>query len=71
MVELARSSDLVYLSWMQAMLAAARIDAVMLDAHTSAIEGSIGAIPRRLMVGEEDLERAQELLAGAEAADLG
>jgi hypothetical protein len=71
MVELARSNDLVYLSWVQAMLAAEGIAAVLLDAHTSAVEGSIGAIPRRLVVEEDDLERARELLAAAEAAGLG
>jgi hypothetical protein len=70
MVEVARSNDLVYLSWMQAMLAAEGIPAVLLDNHTSAIEGSIGAIPRRLVVEEDDLDRAKETLAAAEAAEL-
>ena len=41
MVELVRSNDLVFLSWAQAMLAAEGIEAVLLDGHTSAIEGSI------------------------------
>ena len=71
MVELVRSNDLVYLSWVQAMLAGAGIEAVLLDAHTSAVEGSIGAIPRRLVVEEGELKRARELLAAAEAAELG
>jgi hypothetical protein len=37
----------------------------VLDAHTSIIEGSIGAIPRRLMVGDADHRRAVEMLAAA------
>ena len=36
--------------------------------HTSIIEGSIGAIPRRLMVDEDDHARARTLLAAAEGA---
>jgi hypothetical protein len=69
MVELVRSNDVVFLSWAQAMLAAEGIEAILLDGHMSVVEGSIGAIPRRLAVAEPDLARAQELLraAGAEA----
>jgi hypothetical protein len=71
MVELIRSNDLVHLSWAQAMLAGAGIAAVLLDDHTSAASGSINAIPRRLLVEEDDLERAREVLAQAEAARHG
>ena len=63
--ELLRSNDLVRLSWLTALLSDAGIAAVMLDAHTSVIEGSIGAIPRRLMVRDEDAARARQLLAEA------
>jgi hypothetical protein len=38
---------------------------VVLDAHTSAIEGSIGAIPRRLMVVAEDEWLARKVLREA------
>ena len=54
LVELVRSNDLVHLSWAQAMLAAEGIECVLADGHVSAIEGSIGAIPRRLLVAAED-----------------
>jgi Putative prokaryotic signal transducing protein len=69
MVELVRSNDMVFLSWAQAMLKAEGIEAVLLDGFTSVIEGSIGAIPRRLAVLEEDLAQARELLDAAAAAD--
>ncbi len=59
MRELLRTNDTVRLSWLQAMLASAGIEAVILDTHTSIIEGSIGAIPRRLMVHEDDETRAR------------
>jgi hypothetical protein len=69
MRELLRSNDLVHLSWARAMLAAEGIDSVLLDDHVSGVEGSIGAIPRRLMVAEEALDRARQVLARASRAD--
>ena len=51
------------------MLKAEGIEAVLLDGFTSVIEGSIGAIPRRLAVLDEDLALARELLDAAAAAD--
>jgi hypothetical protein len=65
MRELVRTNDVVKLSWLQALLADAGIEAVVLDVHTSIIEGSIGAIPRRLAVIEEDFVRAQGVLRAA------
>ena len=59
MRELTRSNDVVFLSWLVAALRAEGIEAIVLDAHTSIIEGSIGAIPRRVMVLAEDFEAAQ------------
>ena len=65
MRELIRTNDVVKLSWLQALLSDAGIRAVILDTHTSIIEGSIGAIPRRLAVVEEDYERACQVMAEA------
>ena len=65
MQELVTSNDLVRLSFLTALLADAGIPAVLLDVHTSAIEGSIGAIPRRLMVANEDERRARQVLREA------
>ena len=58
----AMSNDPVRLSFLMALLADAGIRAVLLDAHMSAVEGSIGAIPRRLMVADEDEARARQVL---------
>lgn len=68
MVELFRSNDLVHLSWARALLAAQGIETILLDDHMSAVEGSIGAIPRRLMVAEEDAVAARRLLDEARAS---
>jgi hypothetical protein len=62
---LATSNDPVRLSFLTALLADAGIAAIVLDAHTSAVEGSIGAIPRRLVVAEPDEARARLVLAEA------
>lgn len=65
MRELLRSNDPVLLSWVQAVLAGADIGVVMLDAHTSILEGSISAIPRRIMVGDEHFLAARRVLTDA------
>ena len=67
MVELIRTNDPVMLSWLLAALAENNIDSDVLDVHTSIMEGSISAIPRRLMVRDADLARARRVLAEAEA----
>ncbi len=65
MKELVRTNDVVKLTWLQALLADAGIEAVVLDVYTSIIEGSIGAIPRRLTVTDEDFQRARRVLEAA------
>ncbi len=65
MRELLRTTDLVFLSWVQALLRAEAIVATVLDSHMSVIEGSTFAIPRRVMVAEEELDRARRILCDA------
>jgi tRNA1(Val) A37 N6-methylase TrmN6 len=73
MKEILRTADPVRLSWLSALLAGENIEAVILDTHMSFAEGSISAIPRRLMVADEDFEAAMHLLAeaGETETDLG
>jgi hypothetical protein len=63
MKELLRTNDPVRLSFLQSLLKDSGIDSLVLDHHTSLVEGSIGAIPRRLMVAERDYLRARSVLA--------
>ncbi|HXV23811.1 MAG TPA: DUF2007 domain-containing protein [Alphaproteobacteria bacterium] len=70
MRELLRTNDPVTLTWIDALLREAGIECIILDSHTSIIEGSIGAIPRRVMVSEEDWPRARALLARAAPTEL-
>ncbi len=62
MKELLRSNDPVRLSWLVALLAGEGIAAVILDTHMSIVGGSIGAIPRRLVVEDADYVRARRIL---------
>lgn len=59
------TNDPVRLSFLAALLRDAGIESMLLDAHVSAVEGSIGAIPRRLMVADADEARARDVLAEA------
>ncbi len=60
-----RTNDAVLLSWTEALLRAERIETFVLDGHMSVLEGSAGAIPRRLMVADEDHKRAAALMEEA------
>ena len=65
MIELLRTNDAVLISYVSALLADAGVQAIVLDQHTSVLEGSIGALPRRIMVVDEDEAAARGALAGA------
>ncbi len=59
------SNDPVRLSFLAALLADGGIESLLLDRHASAIEGSIGAIPCRLVVAPADERQALRLLREA------
>jgi hypothetical protein len=66
MRELLRSNDLVHISWARAVLEGEGIECVLLDDNVSGVEGSIGAFPRRLMVGDDRYDAARAALSQAE-----
>jgi len=61
----ATSNDPVRLSYLTALLADAGIEAVLFDLHASIVEGSIGAIQRRLAVPSDDYAQACRVLGEA------
>lgn len=73
MHELMRTNDLILLGAVEALLESAGLDSLVADQHISALEGMIGAFPRRLLVREADKRRARALLIeagyGAELRD--
>lgn len=62
MRELLNTTDPVVMSFTLSMLEQAGIEAVVFDQHMSIMEGSIGILPRRIMVPEEDHARAVRVL---------
>ena len=70
MKELLRSNDLVEISWVMALLSDAHIPARILDSNSSVIEGSIGAIPRWIVVDDEHLVEARRMLIEAGEAHI-
>ncbi|HAE00262.1 MAG TPA: DUF2007 domain-containing protein [Rhodospirillaceae bacterium] len=65
MKELLRSNDMVQLSFIEVLLRDSGIECVVFDSHTSILEGSLGVLPRRVMVLDEDLDAARRLLRDA------
>ncbi len=65
MKELLRSNDPVLLSYVSALLEEAGIAFVILDTNMSIMEGSIGVLPRRVLVEEDAIDRARNLLTEA------
>ena len=65
MRELMRTNDPVKLSWLVSLLADSGIKALVFDTHTSILEGSLGVLPRRLMVTDDEYDAACRLLRDA------
>ena len=62
---LVSSNNPIRLGFLQALLRDAGIETVLLDQHISAVEGGIGAFPRRLAVLDEDEAQARRILRDA------
>lgn len=69
MQEVMRTNDPVLISFVEALLGAAEIPCLVLDQHMSVLEGSLGIIPRRIMVEADSLNQARRLLRDAGLAD--
>jgi hypothetical protein len=60
--ELLRTNDPTRIAFASALLQGEHIECYNLDVHMSTLEGSIGALPRRLMVAEADHDRALRVM---------
>jgi len=63
MEELIRTNDLVLLSFVQSLLEGDGIEHLLLDGHMSVVEGSLGVLPRRVLVPAAMVKEARRLLA--------
>lgn len=70
MREVLRTNDPVLLSFVEALLRDAGIAMMVADGNMSVLEGSLGVLPRRVLVGEEDVAAASALIADAERQSL-
>ncbi len=60
--ELFRTNDIVLLSFARAKLRDHGIRPIVLDSHMSVVEGSLGILPRRLMIHDDDEHEARLIL---------
>jgi hypothetical protein len=65
MVEIVRTNNLVLMGFLQSLLENANIPVLVADLHISALEGMIGAFPRRLLVPDEHVAQARRLITDA------
>jgi hypothetical protein len=65
MQEIVRTNDPVLITAIDALFKGANIRVLVLDQNMSVLEGSIGMLPRRILVEDAQLARARQLLIDA------
>jgi hypothetical protein len=63
--ELVRTNNAVLISAVEALLNGADIPHLVLDQHMSVLEGSLGVLPRRVLVADDHAAEARQLLTEA------
>ena len=71
MIELMRTNDAVVISFVEALMRDAGIEFLVADQNMSVLDGSLGILPRRILVADDDVNAARRLLTdGGLAAEL-
>jgi hypothetical protein len=65
MKEILRTNDAVLVSAVGALLDGAKIHHMVLDQNMSVLEGSLGILPRRVLVADDDVKQARQVLRDA------
>jgi hypothetical protein len=65
MREIVRTNDPVLISAIEALLDGAGIPHMVLDQNMSVLDGSLGMLPRRIVVDNDHVSRARRLLTDA------
>ena len=65
---LLQTTDPTVIAFAQALLEGEDIDSFVLDVHMSVFEGSLGILPRRLMVLERDWAEARAVIGRFDSA---
>lgn len=65
MIELLRTNDPVVIAFIETLMRDAGIPHLVLDTHMSIMEGSIGVLPRRIMIDSKCRREAEQILRDA------
>ena len=65
MIELLRTNDAVTISFIESLLRDAGIEFLVADRNMSIMEGSLGVLPRRVLVAADAADQAREILLEA------
>jgi len=65
LIEIVRTNDLVVISLIETLLNEAGLGFFVADQHMSAVEGSLGFLPRRVLVDSDDETQARRILRDA------
>ncbi|MEO9340017.1 DUF2007 domain-containing protein [Mesorhizobium sp. SB112] len=65
MIELIRTNDAVVISFAQSLLRDAGIECLVADENMSVLDGSIGVLPKRILVADDEIDQAKRLLNDA------
>lgn len=65
MQQLIQTNDPVLITFVETLLKEKNIDVIILDQNMSVLEGSIGVLQKRVMVTDDDLPLARQILIDA------
>jgi hypothetical protein len=65
MIEIVRTNDAVVISFIESLLKDAGIGYLVADQNMSVLDGSIGILPRRVLVVDDEADRARRILTDA------
>jgi hypothetical protein len=66
MKELLRTNDVALLSYIEALLTEKSIAYQIADLHMSVLDGSIGILPRRVLIADADYGAARQIAVAAQ-----
>ena len=66
MEEIVRTNDMVLISFIEALFSEAGIEYLVADTNVSVLEGSIGILPRRILVRRDHAAQARRLIKDAD-----
>ena len=69
MIELLRTNDAVIISFVESLMRDAGIGFLTADQNMSVLDGSIGILPRRVLVESDRIDEARRILTDAGIAD--